>query len=492
MNLPARMDATRKSVADRSPLRKPLNTRRPGVSRRRFLRTTLTLTAVSVVPRWILGGPGLVPPSNRLNVAMIGAGGQGITNLKELLKHPDVAVSAICDVAEFWDNSHLYYRHNGGRGPAKQAVAEHIKQNPDLGRRDPAVYFDFRTMLEQAQRDIDAVLVAAPNHIHAVACAAAMRAGKGVYCEKPLTHSIYEARQLARLALEMKVATQMGNQGHSTDDIRRAVEWIRAGAIGPVRQVHAWASGPNRPLPTARPADTPPEPDGLSWDLWIGPAKLRPYHPAYTPLMFHYWWDFGSGTLGNFGCHTLDTAVWALDLEHPILVEASSTALNEETTPLAATYHWVFPGRSGRDRIEVFWYDGGLRPPRPACLEPDEDLPAGGGSLIVGDAGAVLSGVWSGSPRIIPEEKMLQYQPPPPTIPRSKGHHRDWIEACKGGPPASANFDFAARLTEIVLLGSVALRTGKTLHWNGPSMTASHAPEAEPFIHGHFRKGWEL
>jgi predicted dehydrogenase len=208
--------------------------------------------------------------------------------------------------------------------------------------------------------------------------------------------------------------------------------------------------------------------------------------------MFHYWWDFGSGTLGNYGCHTLDTAVWALDLEHPVMVEASSTPLNEETTPVAATYHYVFPSRGERPPVDLFWYDGGLRPPRPACLEPDRELPAAGGSLIVGDEGAILSGVWSGSPRIIPEAKMRRYQPPPPTIPRSRRHHRDWIEACKGGPAASANFEYAARLTEIVLLGGVALRAGKTLHWDGPNMTATNAPEAEPFIRGYFRKGWEI
>jgi predicted dehydrogenase len=208
--------------------------------------------------------------------------------------------------------------------------------------------------------------------------------------------------------------------------------------------------------------------------------------------MFHYWWDFGSGTLGNFGCHTLDTAVWALDLEYPAMVEASSTALNEETTPVAAMYHYVFPGRGDRPPVDLFWYDGGLRPPRPACLEPDRELPAAGGSLIVGDEGAILSGLWSGSPRIIPEEKMRRYQPPTPTIPRSRGHHRDWIDACKGGPAASANFEYGARLTEIVLLGVVALRTGKTIHWNGPDMTATDVPEAEPFIRGYFRKGWEI
>jgi len=464
-----------------------------GLSRRRFLRmSATTLTAISIVPRHVLGGAGQVPPSDRLNVAILGTGGQGITNLKELLKHPDVNISAICDVAEFWDNSHLYYRHHGGRGPARQALAEHQRQSPESGRHDCAVYVDYRIMLERADRDIDAVLIAAPNHIHAVAAMAAMRAGKAVYCEKPLTHSVYEARQLAKTARETGVATQMGNQGHSSDDIRRAVEWIRGGAIGKVREVHAWLGGPNRSVPAERPTETPPVPDGLDWDLWLGPAKARPFHPVYAPLMFHYWWDFGSGTLGNFGCHTLDTAVWALDLEYPEMVEASSSPLSKETTPVTAMYHYRFPNRGDQPPVDLFWYDGGLRPPRPVCLEPDRDLPLEGGSLIVGDDGALLSGVWSGSPRIIPDERRRQYQPSAPTIPRSRGHHRDWLDACKGGPASSANFEYAARLTEIVLLGAVALQTGQTLYWDGPNMTAPNVPEAEPIVRGHFRDGWEL
>jgi predicted dehydrogenase len=427
-----------------------------------------------------------------LNVAIIGTGGQGITLLKELLKQPDINVTALCDVAEFWDNTHLYYQHDGGRGPATKALADHQKENPDPGRHGAAIYVDYRVMLQRADRDIDAVVIAAPNHIHAIAAMAAMRAGKGVYCEKPLTRSIFEARELARVAEETGVATQMGNQGHSTDDIRRAVEWIRDGAIGPVKEVHAWLGTPNKPMPESRPTETPPVPDGLHWDLWLGPAEARPFHPVYAPQAFHYWWDFGSGTLGNFGCHALDTAVWALDLKHPTFVEASSTTLSKETTPAAAMYRYRFPAPNGHKPIDLYWYDGGLRPPRPDCLEQELELPRGGGSLIVGETGALLSGIWSGSPQIIPRQRMRDYQPRPPTIPRSRGHHRDWIDACKGGPPASANFQYGARLTEIVLLGGVALRSGGTLHWDGIGMAAKGMPEADAYIRGHFREGWEL
>ncbi len=462
------------------------------VSRRRFLAGSIATAVAGVVPRHVLGGAGHVPPSEQLNVAVVGTGGQGITNIKNLLTHKDVKISAICDPALFWDNSDLYYRHHGGRGPAREAIEEHYRQNPSEGSHDCKVYVDFRTMLERSGEDIDAVLVATPNHVHAVATMAAIHAGKGVYCEKPLTYSVYEARKVAQAAREAKVATQLGNQGHSSDDIRRAVEWVRDGAIGEIREVHVWAGENRMPAFTERPQETPPVPEGLHWDLWIGPAPVRPYHPVYAPLMWHYWWDFGNGKLGNFGCHTLDTAVWALDLEHPTLVEASSTPLRKETTPVASTCHYKFPARGARPPVDLYWYDGGIRPPRPDGLEPQRELPRDGGSLMIGERGAILSGIWSGSPRIIPETKMRGYTLPAQTIPRSKGHHRDWIDACKGGPPASANFDYGARLTEIVLLGVVALRTGKTLHWDGPGMKATNDPEIEPIIRGHHRRGWEV
>jgi len=464
------------------------------LNRRRVLANTAGLTVASFLPSHVLGGAaGQVPPSECLNVAVIGTGGQGVTNIKALHTHPDVRIVAICDPAEFWDNSHLYYKHHGGRGPALKVIEEHARQKGSAGDHGCAVYLDYRVMLEKMGRDIDAVLVAAPNHIHAVACLAAIEAGKGVYCEKPLTRTVYEARRVAAAAREAKVATQMGNHGHSSDDIRRAVEWIRDGAIGKVRQVHGWRGGPPRMTLTARPRETPPLPAGLDWDLWLGPAPARPFHPAYTPLYFHYWWDFGTGTLGNFGCHTLDTAAWALDLGHPTMIEASSTELREETTPAAALYHYKFPARGpSSPEVDLFWYDGGPMPPRPAWLEPNRNLPRLGGLLIVGDEGAILSGSWSESPRIIPEQKMREYKQPAPRIPRSRGHHRDWIDACKGGPPASSNFDYAAHLTELVLLGTVALRTGETIYWDGPNLRATNTPKAEPLVRGFFRKGWEI
>jgi len=463
------------------------------INRRQFIAQSSTIAASTVVPMYVLGGPAYVAPSEQLNVAVIGTGGQGIVNIQRLLKHRDVKISAICDVAGFWDNTELYYRHHGGRGPALQAIEAHYRQNRSEGknRSGCTVYVDFRKMLEKSGQDIDAVLIAAPNHIHAIATVTAMRAGKGVYCEKPLTYSIYESRQVAAVARETRVATQMGNHGHSSDDIRRAVEWVRDGAIGQIREVFCWAPENKLVKFHERPQETPPIPEGLNWDLWLGPAPQRPFHPDYAPQNWHYWWDFGGGKLGNFGCHVLDTAVWALDLEHPTFVEASSTQLNKETTPQAAACHYRFPARGDQPPVGLYWCDGGIKPPRPDCLELRRNLPHGG-SLLVGERGAILSEMWSGSPRIIPEKQMRAYRQPSASIPRSRGPHRDWIDACKGGPPASSNFANAARLNEIVLLGVAAIRTGRPLQWDGPNMKVTNTPQVESIIRGHIRKGWEI
>lgn len=463
------------------------------INRRQFIAQSSAIAASTIIPRRVLGGPARVAPSEQLNVAVIGTGGQGVTNIQRLLEHKDVKISAICDVAEFWDNTELYYRHHGGRGPALQTIEDHYRQQGSeaKGRSSCKVYVDFRQMLEKSDRDIDAVVIAAPNHIHAIASITAMRAGKGVYCEKPLTYSVYESRKVAAVARETKVATQMGNQGHSSDDIRRAVEWVRDGAIGKIHQVDCWAPENKLVKFQARPKETPPLPKGLHWDLWLGPAPKRPFHPDYAPQNWHYWWDFGGGKLGNFGCHTLDTAVWALDLKHPTFVEASSTQLNKETTPQAAACHYRFPARGDQPPLDLYWYDGGIKPPRPDCLELRRNLPRGG-SLLVGEKGAILSGIWSGSPRIIPEAQMKAYQQPPVSIPRSKGPHRDWINACKGGPPASSNFENASRLNEIVLLGVAAVKTGRPLQWDGPNMKVTNAPQLESVIRGHNLEAWDI
>jgi len=464
------------------------------ISRRKFLNyAASSAAAFTIVPRYILGGKKSIAPSDRLNIAIIGAGGQGINNMKDLLRYPDIQIAAICDVNEESDYSQTYYGGTAGRFPALAVLKNHYESQPDFeGRKLCPDYVDFRDMLDK-EKAIDAVLIATPDHIHAVAVLAAIEAKKHVFCEKPLTHSIYETRVVTEAARAAKVATQMGNQGHSSEDIRLMVEWIRDGAIGPVREVHAWTEAGKDSLieRDTRPEGSPPVPHGLDWQRWLGPVEYRPYHPEYFPYNWRGWWTFGNGALGDMGCHNIDAAFWALDLRYPESVEASTVELNDETAPVASIVHYTFPTRGDLPPLKLTWYDGGLQPPRPEELEPERRM-GEDGLLFVGDKGKILAGGWSESPRIIPETKMRAYKRPAKTIPRVEGHRRDWIDACKGGTPASANFDFGGPLTELVLLGVVAMRTQKKLYWDGPSMKATNAPEADEYIRPEYHNGWKL
>jgi predicted dehydrogenase len=399
----------------------------------------------------------------------------------------------VCDVAEVVDYSHVEFGGKAGLKVALETVDQHNAERKKSGvYKGCAGYADFREMLDK-ETGIDAVVVSTPDHVHAVACMAAIKKGIHVYCEKPLTHSVYETRMVTESARKAGVATQMGNHGHSGEGIRLAVEWIRDGAIGPVREVHGWTGvGREDWVKTkGRPKETPPVPETLDWELWIGPAPYRPYHPAYAPYNWRGWWDFGTGAIGDMACHNLDPAFWALDLGSPISVEASCSGLNDETVPFGALYQYEFPARGGMPPVTLKWYDGGLMPPRPEELEEGRRM-GDEGVYFVGDKGVLLMGGWAESPRLIPESKMKAYIRPPKTIPRIKGHHRDWIDACKGGDPASSNFDYSGPLTEMVLLGQVALRTGKKLVWDGPNLKATNAPEADKYIKPIFREGWSL
>jgi len=352
-------------------------------------------------------------------------------------------------------------------------------------------------MLEK-EKGIEAVVVATPDHTHAVAAMAAIKHGKHVYCEKPLTRTVREARLLAEAARDAKVATQMGNQGMAFEGNRLINEWIWSGAIGPVREVHGWSDRPTHEgklfwaQGVERPAETPPVPQTLDWDLWLGPAPYRPYHPAYVPFAWRGWWDFGSGGLGDMGIHNLAPVWSALKLGAPVAVESSSTLVNEETLPLASLVHYEFPARKDMPPVRLHWYDGGLIPPRPAELESDRELNREDGLLFVGDGGTILVEGWGGeSPRLIPESRMKDFVRPPKTLPRSIGHWAEWVAACKGGEPARSNFDFAGPLTEAVLLGTVSVRTGKRLTWDSEKMTTGDA-QADAYIHYQYRDGWSL
>ena len=444
----------------------------PELSRRDFMKAAGAVAAFTIVPRHSLGGQGQTPPSEKLNIAAIGIGGRGADVLRGVESQNIVA---LCDVD---------WRHAGGT----------FKRYPNAKK-----YRDFREMLDKEEKNIDAVTVATPDHIHAVASMAAIKRGKHVYCEKPLTHSVYEARALAQAAREHKVATQMGNQGQASEETRLMCEYIWAGTIGPVREVHVWTDRPLQglhdvywPQGVDRPKETPPVPETLDWDLWLGPAPYRPYHPCYLPFNWRGWWDFGTGALGDIGCHSLDPVFRALKLGHPTSVEAACTLVNKETYPVASTVRYQFPARADFPPVKVTWYDGGLRPPRPDEMDDGEQFGAGG-VLFVGDKGKMLGH------RLIPESRSKEYGKPPQMIPRSPGHFVEWIEACKGGKPAGSNFDHAGLLAQVVLLGNVALRpqlreklTRAKLQWDSENMKFTNVPEANEFLRREYRQGWTL
>ena len=461
-------------------------------NRRRFLKTSATAAAAAsaftFVPRHVLGGPKFVAPSEKVNIALVGAGGQGRVNLQGLLREADVRVVAVADPAQAFDLNEFYYKGTGGRLPTKELIEKHYAASDPSFRCNE--YEDFRVMLEK-EKGVDAILVATPDHLHAPISIPAMRAGKHVYCEKPLCHNLWEARLMARVAKETGVATQMGNIGHSSEGIRQTCEWIWAGAIGTVREVHAWVGATrwNKTI-TGRPTETPPVPPGFNWDLWIGPRELRPYHPTYAPVQWRDFWAFGGGAIGDFVCHDLDAACWALDLRDPLWIEARpGSQMDKEITPHSEMVTWQFGPRGDKPPVRVTWYDGGLRPPLPDGWPSDEDFPSRG-SLFVGDKGVLLAG-FAARPRLLPESVHEAYKAPAKTLPRSKGHHRDWLDACKGGAPASSHFVYGAQLTELLLLGILSLRTGKRIDWDAAQLKARNLPSADPIIKESYRPGWE-
>ena len=444
------------------------------ISRRHFLAgVTAASTAITIVPRYVLGGSGNTPPSAKLNIAGIGVGGMGATNLRNVESEH---IIALCDVDD-------------------EFAVKTYKRYPQAKR-----YRDYRIMLKE-QKDIDAVIIATPDHTHAVITMAAIKAGKHVYCQKPLTHNVYESRMLARAAKEAGVVTQMGIQSHSSHYVRMLCEWIWDGAIGNVHEVIAWSSLSYYPWGHAywstthstQPKERPKVPSTLDWDLWLGPAAYRPYHPCYHPSRWRAWWDFGCGMLGDRGVHTFDPICWALDLKYPTSVEATSLGGNEQTHPLATIVTYQFPRRGNKGPVKLVWYDG-FRPPRPEELEDGRQFgDKGGGILFVGDKGKIMSGYTGSSPRIIPESKMKAYKLPEQTIPRIKGtHEQDWVRAIKNQGRAGADFDYSGPLNETVLLGNVAKRLDGRILWNGPDMTITNNKDANQYLRPQYRQGWSL
>lgn len=461
------------------------------LSRRKLVAAVAAGAAWTIVPRHVLGGPGHVPPSEKTTLAGIGMGGQGIQNIVNFLKIPEVQVTAVCDVNR---ESGGYLSTNwklckeektGGRDPAVRTVEEfYAQQRPSGTYRGCHAYNDFRELL--AKEKVDAVMVATPDHSHAVITLAAIKLGKHVYCEKPLTYSVAEARLIAEAAKRAGVATQLGNSGQAGEEARLVQEFILDGALGPVREVQTTFGPRFWPYPTwrGRPQETPPVPAGLDWDLWLGPAPERPYHPAYCPWTWRNWWEFGTGLIGDLGCHMLSTVFKALKLTHPISVEASSTFNDFEMHPLGVITHYEFPARGDMPSLTLTWYDGGLKPPRPKGLEPGRNV---AGVTYIGEKATLMGH------RLIPETKMKSYGRPPRKLPRSKGHFQEFIDACRGGEPAGSNFvDHAGLLTETCMLSNVALRAGKKLEWDGPKMKITNDPSANRYLHHEYRAGWSL
>jgi predicted dehydrogenase len=447
------------------------------VSRREFASTSaLAALSAAIVPSRVLGADA---PSNKLNIAAVGVGGMGAANLKAC---EGENIVALCDVDS---------------GYAAKTIERYPKAK---------LYKDYRVMLDK-EKGIDAVVIATPDHTHAVITMAAMQAGKHVFCQKPLTHTIFEARKVTEAARRYKVQTQMGNQGHSYESIRLLKEWLDDGAIGNVTEVHAWTDRPVGGDPwsnfavQAKPSDTPPVPETLDWDLWLGPVAYRPYHPDYHPMKWRAWLDFGTGALGDMGCHIIDPAFWVLELGPPKTVEATSThwepAIASQTFPRASIVRFAFPGRGTRPPVKLTWYDGRLLPPIPEELESGRALPTSG-ALLIGDKGKIVHGSHGADGlRLIPETRMKEYKRPPKTLRRvTEGHEGDWIRACKEGPggtPACSTFEYGGALTEMALLGMLAIRMkDQRLEWDSQSLRFTNNEKANELLHIKYRDGWTL
>jgi predicted dehydrogenase len=451
-----------------------------GLSRRELVGTAAAMAAFTFVPRHVLGIAGQPSANNKLNIAGIGVGGRGASDIEGVSSEN---IAFLCDA----DLSR---------------AAGTIKKHPQA-----KLYRDFREMLEKEHKNIDAVVIGAPDHIHAPAAVMAMKMGKHVYVEKPMAHTIYEARRMTEVAKETGVVTQMGNQGHAGAGLRLYWEFIKDGAIGTVREVHVWsdrAGTPERPWwpqGVDRPRGSIPVPENLDWDLWLGPARWRPYakfpngrggEATYCPFNWRGWWDFGCGAIGDMAVHNADPAFFVLDLGAPTAVEAQTSPVNEETLPVWNIITFEFPAKGDRPAVKMVWYDGAKLPPTPPELE-GRGL-ADNGILFVGDKGKLLGPSHAGAPRLIPESRMKEYGRPPQMLPRSAGHHKEWVDACKAGKPqdAKSGFWYAGPFVEALHVGNLAVRLQRRVEWDPVKMRSPNCPEADNYITKFYRNGFNL
>ncbi len=470
-----------------------------GMTRREFLGTTAAAAAFTIVPRHVLGGAGHVAPSDKINLAMIGVGGQGTYDMTQFMTLPEVQVVSVCDVVKEWDYSKFYFGGVKGREPARELVDKTYGEKTGNGSYKACTsYVDFYDMLEK-ESGIDAISVATTDSLHAFAAMAGLKKKKHVYCQKPLTHDVWEARQLRLAAKAQGVMTQMGNQGRAGDGNRQVVEWIAAGAIGNMHEVHCWTNRPANYWPQGikRPDETPSVPPTIDWDRWLGPAQWRYYHPLYTPFNWRGWWDFGTGALGDMGCHIMDTPVWALNLAHPSAVQASATPFTDDSGPIASIVTFEFPGRGKMPPVKLVWYEGGLTPPRPTELEDSIPMGDGSGVLFIGEKGKLMCNTYGAEPRLIPIAAHKKYKQPAPTLERvpdgERGIYADFTNSIKTGKPACSNFEVSGPLTEIVVMGNLAVHMkGQRLLWDGEKMECTNVPEANKYVKREYREGWSL
>lgn len=421
------------------------------------------------------GAAAAEPPPGKykdLRIAYLGTGGIGKHHFEETVPL-GVSCPCYCDV----DTSQY------------ETAAKHFP-----GAR---VYQDYRELFDREHKNIDAVMIGIPDHHHYMATMIAMQLGKHVYTQKPLTHTVWEARKLLEAAQRYQVVTQMGNQGHAKEGWRLVYEFIHSGALGAIREVHTWTDRPVWPQGMQRPEQSDEVPSNLNWDVWLGPAPERTYKKdAYHPFNWRGWWDFGTGALGDMACHMMDGLFWALDPGHPVVIEPlAMTEVTAEAYPRASIVKWEFPTRGRRRSFAAYWYDGGLRPRLPNDLEPGRRLPATGNLFIGSKASMLVSGDYGDSPRIIPESKMQEIGKPPQLLERSPGHVLEWVMACVGEKPPDypkSNFGYAAPMSETILLGNIALRVGRRLEWDGPAMTFKNCPEANEYLTKEYRQGWRV
>jgi predicted dehydrogenase len=469
-------------------------------SRRKFIADASVAGAgFFIVPRYVLG-KGHIAPSDKLNIAGIGVGGKAEVNLPYAYNKGSDNIVALCDVD---DRQSVNGRKKWPKAP---------------------YYKDFRKMLDKEHKHIDAVIVTTPDHMHAVIAMAAMQLGKHVYCEKPLTHDIYEARMLTRAAEKYKVVTQMGNQGSSGDDTRKIETWVQDGIIGDVHTVHVWTNRPTWPQGVPTPSGKFAVPKELDWELWLGTAPQREYNPAYLPAIWRGWVDFGSGSLGDMGCHFMDVPYRALKLRYPVSVETSvgsvytgffQEAIYKDSYPPSAKTHIQFPEREGMPAVEMIWYDGGIRPKRPAELLPDEPMgEIDGGIIFEGTKGKIMAGLFGRNPTLLPTRRMKEETLPPSKFELveggTEGHQQQWVKACKKGWGAytSSSFDKSGPLTETVLMGNLAVLSynyydtntkgdkifngRKQLLWDGENMRITNFEPANQFVKRTYRGDWKL